>query len=145
MYNKVVLLGRITRDLELKTTPSGVSVLAFGIAVDRKYQAKGEERKSDFFNCVAWRNEAEFISRYWAKGRAILVEGELQNREYTDKNGVNRQITEVIVDRATFTGEAKAQGGPSANPPASPPAAQTSPTSADVCMEMTETDDDYPF
>ncbi len=144
MYNKAILLGRITHELELKTTPSGISVLSFSIAVDRRYQVKGEEKKTDFFNCVAWRNEAEFISKYWSKGRAILIEGELQNRKYTDKNGVERQITEVIVDRATFTGEAKAQGGSDAPPPA-PSAAPASPKSADVRMEMTEADDDYPF
>lgn len=107
MYNKVIMLGRITQDLELKTTPSGVSVLTFSIAVDRRFQTKGEEKKSDFFNCVAWRNEADFISRFWSKGKAILIEGELQNRSYTDKNGVTRYITEIIVDRASFTGEKK--------------------------------------
>lgn len=111
MYNKVIMLGRIVQDLELKTTPSGVTVLTFCIAVDRRYQTKGEEKKCDFFNCVAWRNEAEFISRYWSKGKPILVEGELQNRSYTDKNGVGRQITEIIVDRASFTGDAKASSG----------------------------------
>ena len=97
MYNKVILLGRITQDLQLKTTPQGTSVLTFSIAVDRRFQTKGEEKKADFFNCVAWRQEAEFISRYWTKGRPILVEGELQNRSYVDKNGVTRYVTEVIV------------------------------------------------
>ena len=111
MYNKVIMLGRIVQDLELKTTPSGVAVLTFSIAVDRRYQTQGEEKKSDFFNCVAWRNEAEFISRFWSKGKPILVEGELQNRSYTDKNGVGRQVTEIIVDRACFTGDAKASSG----------------------------------
>lgn len=107
MYNKVIMLGRVTQDLELKTTPQGISVLSFSIAVDRRYQVKGEERKSDFFNCVAWRNEAEFISRFWSKGRPILVEGELQNRSYVDKNGITRYVTEIIVDRATFTGDSR--------------------------------------
>ena len=111
MYNKVTMLRRIVQDLELKATPSGVTVLTFSIAVDRRYQTKGEEKKSDFFNCVAWRNEAEFISRFWSKGKPILVEGELQNRSYTDKNGVGRQVTEIIVDRACFTGDAKASTG----------------------------------
>ena len=110
MYNRVILLGRITQDLELKTTPSGVSVLSFSIAVDRRFQTKGEEKKADFFNCVAWRNEAEFISRFWTKGRPILVEGELQNRSYVDKNNVTRYVTEVIVDRASFTGDKKPEG-----------------------------------
>lgn len=105
MFNITIMMGRITKDLELKTTPSGVSVLSFSIAVDRKYQAKGEEKKTDFFNCVAWRNEAEFIARWFGKGRMILLEGELQNRTYEDNNGVTRYVTELIVDRATFTGE----------------------------------------
>lgn len=110
MYNRVIMLGRLTQDPELKTTPAGVSVLTFSIAVDRRFQNKGEEKKSDFFNCVAWRNEAEFISRYWTKGRPILVEGELQNRSYVDKNGATRYVTEIIVDRATFTGDKRPEG-----------------------------------
>ena len=110
MYNKVIMLGRITKDLELKTTQGGVPVLSFTIAVDRRFQAKGEEKKSDFFNCVAWRQEAEFISRFWTKGRPILVEGELQNRSYVDNNGTTRYITEIIVDRATFTGDKRPEG-----------------------------------
>ncbi len=165
MYNKVILLGRITKDLELKTTPSGVSVLSFSIAVDRRFQTKGEERKSDFFNCVAWRNEAEFISRFWSKGRPILVEGELQNRSYVDNNGVTRYITEVIVDRATFTGDKAQNNGGNAGYPAPPPVynAPSAPVqhpaeqsnaapvssngnySASDFTATTETNDDYPF
>lgn len=108
MYNKSILMGRITHDLTIKTTPSGVSVLSFGLAVERSYQAKGEERKTDFFNIVAWRSTAEFIARFFAKGKMILVEGELQTRQYTDKNGNNVTVTELVVDSASFTGE-KAQ------------------------------------
>ncbi len=110
MFNKVIMLGRIVNDLELKTTPNGIPVLSFSIAVDRRWQAKGEEKKADFFNCVAWRNEAEFISKYWFKGRPILIEGELQTRNYDDKNGIKRYVTEIIVDRATFTGDKKPEG-----------------------------------
>lgn len=161
MYNKVILLGRITQDLELRTTPSGASVLTFTVAVDRRFQTKGEEKKSDFFNCVAWRNEAEFISRYWSKGRAILVEGELQNRSYVDKNGATRYVTEVVVDRASFTGEARQNNSgyqqntgypepPSAaqHPAAaanSAPTAQNGSYTAQDFVETTTTDDDYPF
>ena len=93
MYNKVIMMGRIVNDLELRSTPAGASVLSFRIAVDRRFQTKGEDRKSDFFNVVAWRNEAEFISRYFAKGRMILIEGELQNRSYQDKNGNTSSLT----------------------------------------------------
>ena len=110
MYNRVIMLGRVVTDLDLKTTQNGVSVLSFRIATDRRFQNKNEEKKSDFFNCVAWRQEAEFISRYWTKGRPILIEGELQNRSYVDKNGNTQYITEVIVDRATFTGDKKPEG-----------------------------------
>jgi len=109
MYNRVILMGRICHDLELKTTPNGVPVLSFRIAVERNYQVKGEDRKSDFFNVVAWRNNAEFISRYFFKGRMILLDGELQTRQYIDKNNVNRDIVEIIVDHASFTGEPKPQ------------------------------------
>lgn len=103
--NKVIMLGRICNDLEIKTTPSGVSVLTFSIAVDRSYQEKGKDRVSDFFNCVAWRQTAEFISRFFSKGKTILIEGELQNRKYADKNNNERQVTEIIVEKAMFTGE----------------------------------------
>lgn len=160
MYNKVILLGRVTQDLELRTTPNGVSVLSFSIAVDRRFQTKGEEKKSDFFNCVAWRNEAEFISRYWTKGRPILVEGELQTRSYVDKNNITRYVTEVIVDRASFTGDSRPQNsgngaysaGYGAPPPAHPaeqtnsaPTAANGSYTANDFVETTSTDDDYPF
>ena len=159
MYNKVILLGRITQDLELKTTPSGVPVLSFSIAVDRRFQTKGEEKKSDFFNCVAWRNEAEFISRFWTKGRPILVEGELQNRSFVDKNGVTRYVTEIIVDRATFTGDKRPdnsgyqQNAGFPEPPPAHPAEMTNsaPTSSNGSYTAQDfassgaADDDYPF
>ena len=109
-FNKVILMGRITHDLELKTTPSGVSVCSFSIAVDRRYQTKGEEKKSDFFNIVTWRQQAEFVARYFAKGRMILVEGELQTRQYTDKNGVNVRVVEIVADQVCFTGEKPSSG-----------------------------------
>ena len=109
--NRVILMGRLCYDVELKTTPTGIPVLSNRLAVDRNFQAKGEERKSDFFSIVAWRSNAEFISRWFAKGRMILIEGELQNRRYTDKNNLEREITEIVIDKAHFTGE-KANSGP---------------------------------
>ncbi|MBP1579640.1 MAG: single-stranded DNA-binding protein [Oscillospiraceae bacterium] len=129
MYNKVILMGRITHDLELKTTPSGVNVCSFSIAVDRRFQQKGEEKKSDFFNIVAWRQQADFVTRYFGKGRMILVEGELQTRSYTDKNGMNVRVTEVIADRLCFTGE-KSQGGSYGDYAASVPSAAPAPATA---------------
>ncbi|MDR0197443.1 MAG: single-stranded DNA-binding protein [Oscillospiraceae bacterium] len=105
MFNKVILMGRICHDLELKTTPSGVSVLSFRIAVDRNYQVKGEDRKADFFNIVAWRSTAEFVSKYFGKGRMIMVDGELQTRQYIDKNNITQNIVEIVADSIHFTGE----------------------------------------
>ena len=116
MYSITILMGRICHDLEIKTTPAGVSVLSFSVAVDRRYQSDKNNKVSDFFPCVAWRAEADFIARFFKKGALILVEGELQNRKYTGKDGVERQITELIVDRACFTGE-KSQSGNHEQPP----------------------------
>lgn len=98
-------MGRICHDLELKTTPNGVAVISFRIAVDRKFQAKGEERKADFFSVVVWRERAEFVAKYFSKGRMILVEGELLTRQYTDKNGMTRDVVEIVADNVSFTGE----------------------------------------
>ena len=102
-------MGRICHDLELKTTQSETEVLSFRIAVDRGYQKQGEERAVDFFNIVAWRTTAEFISRYFDKGRMILVEGELQTRQYEDKHGVTVNVVELVANQARFTGEKKEQ------------------------------------
>lgn len=107
MINKVIIMGRITQDLELKQTPSGVSVLSFTVAVERNFSKQGEEKQSDFISCVAWKQTAEFISRYFGKGRMIAVEGQLRTRTYEDKNGVKHYVTEVYVDNVSFTGESK--------------------------------------
>lgn len=110
MLNKVILMGRITCDLELKQTPNGISVLSFPVAVERSYAKQGEEKQTDFINCVAWRRTAEFISKYFGKGRMIALEGRLTTRTYDDKNGTRHYITEVYVDSASFTGEPKQNG-----------------------------------
>lgn len=146
MYNKVIMMGRIVNDLELKTTPQGVSVCTFRIAVDRRYQAKGEERKSDFFNVVAWRSHAEFVTKYFSKGRMILVEGELQTRGYTDKNGNPATWYEIIADRLSFTGEPKSRtdNSPQTAPPPVPPSGNAPTEPADL-PALEDTDDDYPF
>lgn len=138
MYNKVIMMGRITRDLELKTTPGGVAVSSFSIAVDRRFQAKGEEKKTDFFNVVAWRQQAEFVTKYFSKGKMILVEGEMTTRQYTDKNGNNATWYEIIADRLSFTGESKGKGD--SVPQGSPPV----PSSPEIASAA-ESDDDYPF
>lgn len=136
MFNRAVLMGRIANDLEIKTTPSGAEVLSFRLAVDRKYQADKNNRVSDFFNIVAWRSSAQFISRNFSKGKMILVEGELQTRQYTDKNGNNVTVTELVVDSAHFTGE---RGGN--------PGGATTPQNEETTgfSEVTETAEEYPF
>lgn len=112
MLNSVIIMGRITRDLELRTTGSGATVLSFTVAVDRGgRQAQGEDRQADFISCVAWNQQAEFINRYFGKGRMIALEGSLRTGSFDDKNGVKHYTTEVWVNRASFTGEPKAQGG----------------------------------
>lgn len=140
MYNKVIMMGRLTRDPELKTTPSGVSVCTFSIAVDRRFQSKGEEKKTDFFNIVAWRQSGEFVSRYFKKGSLILVEGELQTRQYTNKDGVNVTVTEINAEQVSFTGE-KARDGAQSGNNAAPAAAQT----AGGANDYAGVSDDYPF
>ena len=100
-FNKCIEAGRLTADPELKQTPNGISVTQFTIAVNRK-TAPGAEQKADFLRCVAWRQTAEFICNYFVRGSAILVIGSLQNRQYTDRNGVNQTITEINVDSAEF-------------------------------------------
>ena len=161
--NVAVLMGRLVADPELRTTQSGVSVTTFRIAVDRNYQVKGEDRKADFFNVVAWRSNAEFISRYFFKGRMILLDGELQTRQYVDKNNVSKDIVEIIVDNASFTGEPKAQqqqqqggGGSYQNynnynnyqgnqNTSTAPLPALSQGSAQDFVESNASDDDYPF
>ena len=100
--NVICLMGRLVADPELKSTQNGVAVTSFCIAVDRSYQPKGQERQSDFINCVAWRNTAEFITRFFRKGQRIALNGSLQSRNYTDRDGNKRTAYEVVIDNASF-------------------------------------------
>lgn len=141
--NKIIVMGRIVNAPELKVTPNGVNVCTFRIAVDRKFQAKGEEKKTDFFNVTAWRATAEFVAKYFAKGRMILVEGEMQTRPYTDKNGNQATWYEIVVSDVYFTGEKK----DSETPPASQSPAEvknTAPQAAQQAAAVTD-GNDYPF
>ena len=101
--NVVVIMGRLTKSPELKTTNSGLSVTSFTVAVNRNY-SKDKETQTDFINCVAWRNTAEFISRYFTKGQMIAIKGSLQQRSYTDKDGNKRTAYDVVVEQADFCG-----------------------------------------
>ena len=120
MYNRIILMGRLTKDPELKTTQSGVTMCRFSIAVDRAY-SKGQEKQTDFFDITAWRNTAEFVSKYFTKGRMILVEGKLQNNNYTDQNGVKQYRNAIIADNVAFCGD---KSGGQQNGQQAPPAQQ---------------------
>ena len=99
MLNKVILMGRLTRDPELRSTPNGVSVASFTLAVDRDFAKQGEERKTDFINIVAWRNTADFVSKYFTKGQLVAVSGKLQVRSWDDaQSGQKRYATDVVAD-----------------------------------------------
>jgi single-strand DNA-binding protein len=102
MLNKVILMGRFTRDPELKSTPQGVSTCSFALAVDRNFTREGEERKADFINCVAWRSTAEFISKYFRKGSMAAIEGSIQTRSWDDNEGKKRYATDVVVRQIYF-------------------------------------------
>ena len=107
MLNHITLMGRLVRDPELRRTGNGVAVASFRIAVDRDFQSKdGGERKADFIDCVAWRQTGEFISKYFTKGRMIVVDGRLEMRDWTDKDGNKRRTAEVVADNVYF-GESK--------------------------------------
>lgn len=145
--NKVVLCGRLTADVELKQTQSGVSVCSFSIAVNRKYAKEGEQQ-ADFINCQAWRGTAEFISKYFRKGSSICITGSIQTRSWNDQNGNKRYATEVVADEAMFVDSKGSEDTPSAQggsqgkfePPAYIPDAYTQPT-----FESVRNDDDLPF
>ena len=104
MLNQIVLMGRLTRDPELRRTGSGVAVASFTLAVDRDYAAQGAEKETDFVDIVAWRSTAEFVSKYFRKGSAAVVHSRCQTRQYEDKNGNNRTAIEFVVDNIYFAG-----------------------------------------
>ena len=107
--NMICLLGRLTADPELRHTQNQVPVTSFTLAVDRAYQPKGQERQADFINIVAWRQTAEFVTRYFHKGQRLALTGTLQSRRYVDKDGNNRTAYEVVADNVFFA-ESKSQG-----------------------------------
>lgn len=113
MFNLAVLTGRICNDVELKYTQSNIPVCSFTLAVDRR--GKGEDRETDFITMVAWRTTAEFISKYFAKGSAIGIEGSIQTRKYKDKDGNNRTTFEVKVNQAHFMESRKSENNESAD------------------------------
>ncbi len=115
MLNVVAIMGRLVADPELRTTPAGHSVCSFRIACDRSYVQQGQERQADFIDIVAWRHQADFVSKYFQRGSLIAVEGSLQTRQYQDKNGNNRTAVEVVANNISFAGAKRqdAQSAPS--------------------------------
>ncbi len=109
--NKVILIGRLTKDPELRKTPTDVSVVQFSLAVNRNYSNRNGERQADFINCIAWRNQAENLARYIKKGGQIAVEGSIQTRSYDDNNGVRRNVVEVLCEQIHFIEPKRQDGG----------------------------------
>lgn len=140
MLNKIFIMGRLTRDPELRTTNSGTSVTSFSLAVDRNYKGADGEKETDFIDCVAWRQTGEFAAKYFTKGRMAVVEGRLQIRPWTDKEGNNRRSAEVIVDNMYF-GDSKRDGDTGGARPASGPVN----VSANDWQEVDEDEGDLPF
>lgn len=121
MFNNVVLMGRLTKDPELTPTQSGVKMCRFSIAVNRSYCKQGEEKQTDFFEITAWRHTAEFVSKYFSKGKCILVEGKIQNNNYIDQNGVKQFRTVIIADSVAFCGDKSGNQQNGQAPPAQQP------------------------
>jgi single-strand DNA-binding protein len=142
-FNKVILIGNLCADPELKTTPNGVSVTSFRLAVGRKFSSKDQEPQTDFINCVAWRGTAEFICKYFQKGKSILIVGSIQTRSWDDQNGQKQYATEVVADEAQFVekkSESAAMHSPSPNANSS-----NSPYSSQSVGFEEMTSEDLPF
>ena len=122
MLNRIIVMGRLTRDPELRRTNSGTAVASFTVAVDRDFKSQSGEKETDFIDVVAWRNTAEFVSKYFSKGRMAVVEGRLQLRDWTDKEGNKRRTAEIVADSVYF-GDSKRDGvdAPTQSEPQSKP------------------------
>ena len=103
MLNHITIMGRLTKDPELRRTQSGTAVTSFSLAVDRDFKNQSGEKETDFIECVAWKNTAEFVSKYFQKGRMAVVSGRLQLRDWTDKEGTKRRIAEIVADNVYFS------------------------------------------
>lgn len=146
MLNHIVLMGRLTRDPEMRTTPNGIPVTSFSIAVDRDFASAGTEKQTDFIDIVAWRKTAEFVSKYFAKGSMAVVSGRLQLRDWNDKDGNKRRSAEVVADNVYF-GDSKKSGGTSASSPrdAYPATPFNAPPTSDFSELDDKDDGDLPF
>ena len=143
--NKVIIMGNLTADPEFKTTPSGVSVTTFSVAVGRRFAKSDDEVKADFFNVVAWRGLAEFVSKYFTKGKSIVVVGSLQTRSYTTQNGEKRYITEIIADECAFAGSSQNDGQNGIQRASQPMQQSMEQQIATPNFEEISSEDDLPF
>ena len=148
MLNKIILMGRLTRDPELRRTGTGTAVTSFSLAVDRDFKSQSGEKETDFIDIVAWRSTAEFVSKYFTKGRMAVVEGRLQIRDWTDKDGGKRRSAEVVVDNVYF-GDSKRDGGDSSGYSAAPAYKNAAPSNFNAggsdFAEIGEDDGELPF
>lgn len=143
MLNTVVIMGRLTADPELKTTQNGVSVTSFCVAVDRRYQKDGE-KQADFINVTAWRQTAEFVTKYFHKGSMIAVQGSIQTHNYEDKNGNKRTAVEIVADNVSFCGsKAESEAAAPKSQDAQRPSVNVS--ADDFTPLPTDDDDGLPF
>ena len=147
--NKVILIGRLSQDPEMRTTPNGVATTTFSVAVSRNFTNQNGEREADFFRVVAWRKQAENIAKYCQKGTQVAVEGRLQNRNYDAQDGTKRYVTEVIADNVSFLGSRGDAGSNSSAPQNMENDVEVNEASEDPFKdfgdEVTLTDDDLPF
>ncbi len=136
MLNVAAIMGRLTADPELRTTPSDISVTSFTVAVDRSYCKPGEERQADFINVVAWRGTAEFVCKYFTNGQMIAISGSIQTRKYEDRDGNKRTAFEIVADQVSFCGS-KTESGKQSQQAADPVSSEAE--------EYFDNDDDLPF
>lgn len=144
MLNHITIAGRLVRDPELRRTNAGVAVTSFTVAVDRDYTQQNGERETDFIDCIAWRNTAEFVSKYFTKGRLAIVSGRLEIRPWTDKDGNKRRATEVIAESVYF-GDTKREGASTSMGDYSATAPAPVQTTMPAYSQIEEEDGNLPF
>jgi len=142
MLNNAVIMGRICNDIEVRKTPSDVSVCRFTVAVDRRYTKQGEEKKADFIDVLAWRQTAEFVGKYFQKGSMIAVQGAIQTGSY-EKDGIKRRTFEIVADNVSFCGGKSDNSGTAAEAPATPAPSFTNADLNDFAASVD--DDELPF
>lgn len=142
--NQIVIKGRIVHSPELKTTQSGVNVCRFSVAVDRRFKQNGE-KVTDFFDCVAWRSSADFVSKYFDKGQEILLSGEMQSRQYEARDGSKRRAWEISVDNVDFCGSKQSNAAPEQPAPAYSAPKQDAYTGHNADFALIEDEGDLPF